>query len=510
MELQQLAVRFHALFAGLERGHGTYNNIDNTRDDGKRTGKAVTLRQPVTDELWLSHLAGRSGIGIVPIRDDNTVVFGAIDIDVYADLDPARVAGTLSRLRMPLVVCRSKSGGVHSYLFTKEPVAACTMQDKLRDIAAMLGFGGSEIFPKQKRLFVERDEVGGWINMPYFDAANTTRYAVNAAGDALTVGEFLALADRLKVDAAFFDAAATQTPEPLPGGPPCLQHLCTQGFPAGTRNSGLFALGVYARKSNPDGWGTDLEGFNHRFMQPPLGHQEVGDVVKSVSKKTYRYPCDKHPLAPHCNVGVCKTRAHGIGGAGESMPVLGALTKIDSKPPTWLWDADGERIELTTDELMDFSKFQRACLDRLNKMLPDLTAKQWKAVVAKALETLHVEPVGEDASPEGQFWELLENFCNGRAQAHTRDELLLGKPYTDGEEARTYFKLTDLLGYLDRRRFKMFTTLQKVCAVLKARGGTDHQWKVRGKCCRVWSVAAFPRDSGGFDLPPSLTDDVAF
>jgi hypothetical protein len=53
-----LAPRFHALFGGLERAHGAYNNIslDHGRGDGKRKGTAVTVREPVTDELWQQHL----------------------------------------------------------------------------------------------------------------------------------------------------------------------------------------------------------------------------------------------------------------------------------------------------------------------------------------------------------------------------------------------------------------------------------------------------------------------
>ena len=37
-------------------------------------------------------------------------------------------------------------------------------------------------------------------------------------------------------------------------GPPCLQVLTTQGFPEGTRNNGLFNIGIFYRMSNPDDW----------------------------------------------------------------------------------------------------------------------------------------------------------------------------------------------------------------------------------------------------------------
>ena len=182
------------------------------------------------------------------------------------------------------------------------------------------------------------------------------------------------------------------------------------------------------------------------------------------------------------------------------MPVLGALTKYDSKPPLWFWDADGQRIELTSDELLDYPKFQRACLDRLNRVLPDLKASEWKQAVGKALETLHVEPVPEDVSPEGQFWELLERFCTGRTQARTKEEILLRKPWTD--EGRTYFRLTDLLEYLERARFKGLT-MQRITAVLRARSGQDHQFKISGKVVRAWSIPEFG-NVGPFDVAPGI------
>src|SRR5262249_12295142 len=153
MNINELAQRFHALFAGMERAHGTYGKLTEQRpEDGKLKGEAVTKREPVTDELWEAHLAGQHGIGIIPIREDSTCVFGAIDIDVYADLDHGRIAATVARQGLPLIVCRSKSGGCHLYLFASTPVPAGKMQDRLRDLAASLGHGQAEIFPKQSKI----------------------------------------------------------------------------------------------------------------------------------------------------------------------------------------------------------------------------------------------------------------------------------------------------------------------------------------------------------------------
>ena len=303
-DVSALAHRFHVLCSGLERAHGTYNRIGSPRDNGKCIGTPDTVRQLVTDQLWAQHLAGRNGIGIVPIRDDGTAVFGAIDIDQYSGLDHGRMAATVARLGFPLVTCRSKSGGAHLCLFTKQPVDAGRMQDKLRDMAAKLGHGEAEIFPKQRKLMPK--ECGNWINAFYFDAERTNRYAVDVTGNALSAEAFLQLAESSKVGPEFFEPSAPSAQEPLPGGPPCLQHLVTLGFPEGTRNNSLLNVGIYFKHVNPDTFSADVEAFNRQHMQ--LGSDEVLQTLKSLTKKDYFYTCSKDPLTPYCNSVVCRTR----------------------------------------------------------------------------------------------------------------------------------------------------------------------------------------------------------
>src|ERR1017187_10222726 len=124
-----LAHRFHILFRGCERAHGFYGAItpDRARADGKFVGKPVTKREPVTDELWEAHLKGEYGLGIIPIRDDGTTSWGAIDIDVYEGLDHGGLASQIAKQELPLIPCRSKSGGAHLLLFCTEPVPGKTM-----------------------------------------------------------------------------------------------------------------------------------------------------------------------------------------------------------------------------------------------------------------------------------------------------------------------------------------------------------------------------------------------
>src|SRR5262252_8036889 len=100
-----LAEEFYRLFAGLQRSHGSYAIPHGAKPDGN--GKlhdrswARTVKGQVTVELWQKHLEGGVGIGIVPIRDDATCVFGAIDVDVYP-LDLKALQARLMSLALPL------------------------------------------------------------------------------------------------------------------------------------------------------------------------------------------------------------------------------------------------------------------------------------------------------------------------------------------------------------------------------------------------------------------------
>ena len=273
--------RFSSLFAGLERAHGTYE-IKDSRADGKLTGKAITVRENVTLQHWKDHLSGVKGLGIIPINDDSKVKFGAVDVDEYVELNLKELSKKLENLKLPLIPCRSKSGGVHLYLFCKDWVPAQIVKSKLEELSSTLGFGGCEVFPKQIQILAERGDVGGWINMPYFNCKDTKRYAIHS-GNNLSPEQFLELAESKLLSLEEVKSLKIEVNSELKEGPPCLQILTQQGFPEGTRNNGLFNMAVYARKAFPVSWQAKVESYNIKFMDPPLKSTEVLEVIKAAS-----------------------------------------------------------------------------------------------------------------------------------------------------------------------------------------------------------------------------------
>ena len=186
------ATKFAAGFDGLKAAYGTYR-IDRKAQNGKNVGKATVLKSPRTDATWEGHLSGKGdAIGIVPINEENNCKWGCIDVDTYP-LDHGELVAQIRKLDLPMVVCRSKSGGAHCFLFTTVWISAEQMRDTLQHIAAALGYGTSEIFPKQTQLRLEKGDVGNFLNLPYYDAEEGLRYVILDSGEAGSLDEFFDL-----------------------------------------------------------------------------------------------------------------------------------------------------------------------------------------------------------------------------------------------------------------------------------------------------------------------------
>lgn len=514
------AAKFMALFAGLERAHGFYPKDLKQEESGKRvsTTEPKTKRAPVTLELWEKHVSGEQMLGIIPIRDDNTCVFGAIDIDAYQNFDPVTVVLLAQTHSLPLVVCRSKSGGAHCYLFAQTPVKATLMRKRLSEMAGLLGYGQAEIFPKQTSLLQDRGDIGGWINMPYFGGIRGMRYGIKPNNDAMDEEEFLTFAEGRKQPTEFFDKTVTSSApggkgrqktigeEVIADGPPCLQTLVTLGIGEGERNTTMFNIGVFVGKAYPHNWREALIDINKRFCNPPLDN--LSSIVRSIEKDKYGYTCDKVPLSTHCNKALCCTRKFGVNTRGVTFPRLGELRKLDTAPPTWFWTIDEKDVELTTEQLQNPRLFQKRCMDMLNVMVVLPSAVVWQQIVNTAMANVVIIEAPADSSSHGQLWDMLEKFCTGRAQAQNIDEIHSGKPWTD-DQGVTWFRISDLIQFLDRRHFKEFKVHQ-LAAVFTQRQMKYETKIVKGKPLDLWGVPEFRGLSSPLDVPKGVDEEAPF
>ena len=508
--------RFATLFRGLERAYGSLQIGDKDARTQKQKGQYLFVKEPRTTATFDAHLAGKQSIGVVPINEDNLCVWGAIDIDQYP-LDHVALIRRVEKLELPLVVCRSKSAGAHVFLFLKDFVEAEALQLKLKEIAAELGYGGCEIFPKQIKLVVERGDNGNFLNLPYFDQEGGLRYALKSDGSAATLEEFLKYAEESAIDVADLDTLLTQeapaVDDRLKDGPPCLQALLRQGFPEGTRNNGLFNLGVYLRKAYPDDWETRILDYNQTIMSPPLDLKEVNVVADQIGKKDYQYKCADQPICSFCNKDLCRSRKHGVGG-GANTPTVANLRKYGNEPPLWFLDVNGSPVELDTEGLQKQARFQILCMEQINFMPRTVARAAWEALMNGLLSQMistegAVISTSDDTSLRGQFNDLLEEFSTHMQSAQDKEEILLRRPWTDEKTKRTYFRLKDFESYLKRHKFFEYKS-NKVAQRIRDMGGAHEQFRIKGRTIRCWSIPAFEKVSVDFATKFADEEDVPF
>ena len=451
--------KFKNIFQGLEIAYGQYQPGERG-DNGKQKGKAFIVRGHVTDEHWDKHLRGEGpALGIIPITENNDCRWGCIDIDEY-NFDHLSLIKSIRSHNLPLIVCRSKSGGAHVFLFTKQNIPASLMQSKLKSFANLLGYEGSEIFPKQTEILVDRGDTGNFLNLPYYNEMKGLRYAINDNGTGCTLEEFFELYDvwaQTKEQVEAIKTEEKKIEEAFPGGPPCLNKLASIGFGEGSRNNALFNIAVYYKQSHPDSWEDKIVEANSKHMDPKLSNSEVQQLIKSVNRKGYdKYRCKDAPINAVCQSGLCRTKRFGVGFGEEEMPMLGNLTKYKSTPPQWFLDVDGTRIELKTEQLYSSPLFALACLDQANLIVPVHKAKDWKQFFLKPMmnSLQEVEPL-ESLNPTNQLTGLLQDWTTNRQSARTMDDVFNKLPFTDENKEFTYFRMDDFYAFLKKNNWEM-------------------------------------------------------
>jgi len=365
----ELAQRFFERFRGLDRAHGAYRE-GKRNAKGKAEGEQRTVPGAPTVDLWEKHLSGESSLGVIPTTDDNTCYWGAIDVDP-ANYNEAEDPGEIQkRIDLPLVVCRSKSGGAHIYMFFSEPVSAAKAQQRLTEISVYLGLPGEEINPKQTVQHPDKGTVGNYLNMPYFGGQNTIRVGYRADGTAITdPEEFLNRCDEMAISEEQLDALELTQSNLIEDGPPCLQALAYNGVPQGQRNNTMLNIGVYLKQRYGEDWHPVFESMNHTsgILEEPLPSGEINTLEKQVDKG-YFYGCSHEPLANLCQKRICKQRKYGVGTNSENPEIaIEAAQKLMSEPPVYYITVEGGyQLILSSDDLLNPERFKRIYFESLD------------------------------------------------------------------------------------------------------------------------------------------------
>lgn len=448
--------RFKEIFAGLEKAYGYTILKGDISEKGKHEAKSFAKREPVTDLLWQKHLNGEEpSLGIFPIREDNKCKWGCIDVDIYP-FDHKELINKIKEKKFPLIVFKSKSGGAHVFLFTKEFVPASLIREKLKRMAAVLGHSKREIYPKQDYVRFDKNDLPSWLNIPYHGGNNTTRYALDNNGNKLNLEDFYKVYDQKVISEkeliqdAIIRSNTDDDNDLLKEAPPCLVTLLKDGISEGGRNEMMYNVGVYLKKRYPNEWQGKIYVYNEKFMKPPLTPSEMKGLEGSLNKKDYRYKCKQSPIVDFCESKICSSREFGVGDDAP-VPEIKEIKLFGSYPPIYIVYIDGKPVEVDELTLHDPEKFSVACMSQLGQPLLPIGKLPWRKLLRKLMgpNMEKIEDVPQSSRLDVQLKDLLNDFIH-RAPGKKFEDVRKECAYSS--DGMTYFTYIGFWKFLQKTK----------------------------------------------------------
>ncbi len=197
MDQNETAAAFLRLWDGYEKRHIELNAKGAEKDEsGKVKPKVMTVEGPLTPELAWAHLEGKRSIGVAPVKADSTCSWGVLDID-WPDMPEDVVMQVRERLRTRAAAFRSKSRGLHVYVFVDEPISARQMHEylvALRKRLPKVCFDKKarrevEVFPKATQTVVTPDNEPTAVNLPICGQRREPAWIIDNQGMKATMDE---------------------------------------------------------------------------------------------------------------------------------------------------------------------------------------------------------------------------------------------------------------------------------------------------------------------------------
>tara|TARA_R110002074_G_scaffold66837_2_gene157652 strand:+ start:7147 stop:8712 length:1566 start_codon:yes stop_codon:yes gene_type:complete len=494
--IPHLAEKFMALFKGNTSVYGVSTLTGTVGSDGKHEAQSWLKHEPTTSKIWEAHLLGRQSIGQVPITVEGTIKWAAFDVDEYKDLGVKDMLGLILTHNLPIILCRSKSGGAHGYVFFKEPVQAAAVRIKLQEFATFFGQGGCEIFPKQDKLGTSNNGdvmYGNWLNMPY-DGPMSLRYALNEHEQALTSHEFVDFAESRQVTEKEFLGFKLPRNEvvDMEDGPPCLNHLWSEKtHMKGGRNTLLFNTAVYLKKRFPDATKEEtrvkLATWNVKLKEPLAEKELEATVLKSTKNREYQYQCGNPVLKNHCNSHVCCNCLYGIDGDENAFdPNNKTLIQLLTEPPLFFIDYKQTQLTISKEELWSYDKVRQACMVQSRHIPPKMDQEHWLNLVNGYLQSCTVIDIPPEATPVGQLTELLQHWKKSAAED---PKLLINRQPVTNKAKELIFRIADLKSMLKTHQFTALPMNKLVEALRTDLQAESRQTTIDGKSVRVWIIS---------------------
>ena len=467
---------FIKYFTGLTRNYG-FCNINNgytDPDTGKlkfKSGDYGWSGKPITEADYKQHLDGTKSIGIQPCNDNNLARFGAIDIDPknYKELDTKFFLDTIQEKELPLIPVRSKSGGLHLYLFTKELVKAKEIKDFLEQVLFLFKLPiNTEVFPKQTQLGsnTDGDKINGnFINLPYF---GDERRALDPAGNEMSFELFLNCIELNKVTSEQLKEISSNLiqkvlmggAEEFKDGPPCLEILSKNKMTDG-RDRFLYNYMVFGKKKYSDDWKNKVlqAGRNYFEFNQTWTDDFIQSKIKSWDKETKGHTCSDPLLAPVCVKSECVKRKFGIISDKKiDWPLMTNLIKVDFKPdPEYYFTVENKKGESVpvhakdVNKIKDQKELRGLIMAQADVFPPPIKAMDFHAMINALLDTVDTVQPAPGTRPIEILKKLLKEHING-PQATTHNSFLSGNVLKDKEYA--YFVYDDFYNFLKENEWR--------------------------------------------------------
>jgi len=473
--------KFIDIFTGLQRAFGTADLTKLSIDPS--TGKAKPVygwaHREIKDQDYLDHLNGKQSIGIQPCDDSGMAQFGAIDIDdkqhSYTNFPYKKYLDIIAEHNLPLVPVRSKSGGLHLYLFVKEKIRAVAIRNFLEGLLFTLKLPTNiEIYPKQTELGKDSEgkwNMGQYINLPYYK--KTERVGFNLDGTKFTFDQFIDVVEANTYTADELEEFTLEhTKKLLNGGgeefndgPPCLAILTRNKLTDG-RDRFLYNYHVFAKKKYPDDWEKMVIAAPGRYFQP--GSNGVVDWTEAQTRKKIPswkregkkgYKCTEEPINAVCLKAECRKRKFGyLSDKQSSFPALSGLQKITYPEPQYTFNvtlSDGQ----TTKEVRAKNIKQIIELDNIRAIIgaaadmvpPKIKQDEFQDILDNLFPPKLTTPPPKGTTPNELLEDYLLTYLNG-PKAKTHASFKTGAVLIEGNYA--YFVYASFFNTLKNKEWK--------------------------------------------------------
>lgn len=404
--------RFALLFKGKTNTYVRNELPKEKPQAGQKIKTKITNNEGTVDkDLLLKHLNGDFGVGVCPVNAEGKCWFGVIDIDFYQS-KIKRVLRFIKEYQLPLLPFRSKSGGLHIYLFLSKAVSAKTMRETLNQIVyyfsldMIYGKAKVEIFPKQDKA----EGFGSSVTLPYFNAEHPYTYLLDLDGNPVPFREAL---DYIQHHFTSVEAVKDVLEHlPYDDAPPCIQRILISEEVGGEdtgRNNFLYSFAVYAKKKWGNGFEDYVKEINEKF-ECPLEDAVVEQTCTSVREHEYVYKCKDIPCNSFCDKPTCRKREFGLGrDKGHFTGIdYGQLYRYKTAEPYYIWKLRLQGQEewkdvIFKDEgyLLDQRNFAKMCIRYLNSAPMIVGTNDWNAILNSVLPNVVDVEVKQESDTSG-------------------------------------------------------------------------------------------------------------